>query len=108
MVTVATDTRQRHRRLDDEQACHRGRLLRELEAARYELKGTEHLALCGHRAHPPASQVIPPEEVYRPHTGEDWTTVVGAAIPCHISARSSRSLPSRPCRHCRRSWRFHA
>jgi hypothetical protein len=43
MVTVATDTRQRHRRLDDEQACHRGRLLRELEAARYELKGMEPL-----------------------------------------------------------------
>jgi hypothetical protein len=24
---------------------------------------------------PPESQVIPPEEEYRPHTGEDWARV---------------------------------
>jgi hypothetical protein len=81
---------------DDEQARQWGRLLRELEAARYELKGMEtltfsvptreghddylmSLALCAYAAAttppPPESQVIPPEEEYRPHTGENWARV---------------------------------
>jgi hypothetical protein len=85
-----------YRPVDEEQARHRGRLLRELEAARYELRGMEtltfsvpareghddylmSLALCAYAAAttppPPASQVIPPEEDYRPHTGEDWARV---------------------------------
>jgi hypothetical protein len=82
--------------MDEEQARHRGRLLRELEAARYELRGMEtlafsvpareghddylmSLALCAYAAAttppPPASQVIPPEEEYRPHTGQNWARV---------------------------------
>jgi hypothetical protein len=85
-----------YRPVDEEQARHRGRLLRELETARYELRGMEtltfsvptreghddylmSLALCAYAAAttppPPASQVIPPEEGYRPHTGEDWARV---------------------------------
>jgi hypothetical protein len=84
--------------LDEEQQRHRGRLLRELETARYELKGMETLsfgvptreghddylmspALCAYAAAttppPPAAQVIRPEE-YRPHIGEEWPT---SAIP---------------------------
>jgi hypothetical protein len=82
--------------VDEEQQRHRGRLLRELETARYELKGMEtltffvpsreghddylmSLALCAYAAAatppPPESQVIPPEEEYRPHTGKDWARV---------------------------------
>ena len=90
-----------YRPLDDEQARHRGRLLRELETARYELKGMETLSFSvptreGHDDElmslagyplagvayaaatalpPPVSQVIPPEEDYRPHTGDDRARV---------------------------------
>jgi hypothetical protein len=85
-----------YRPVDEEQTRHRGRLLRELETARYELKGTEQLtffvsareghdvylmslALCAYAAAttppPPESQVIPPEEEYRPHTDQNWARV---------------------------------
>ena len=70
--------------------------MRELEAAHVEMKGMGvitfgvpareghddylmSLALCAHAATqvppPPVSQVIPPEEEYQPHRGEDWARV---------------------------------
>ena len=96
--------------IDEEQQRHHGRLQRELETARYELKGMEQLsffvptkeghddylmslALCARAAAttppPPESRVIPPEEEYQPHQASDGTRYGSQAGISYCATRTS-------------------